>query len=180
MSIKNKFLNFTDSSSELSEHHLLINYIKKNKEFNTISQPKKVVPDFNSTAKESSLKELMNCYVDPLLDRQIVLTQALRNLFMNYKYIQEYCSFLLGTETQLEFEKKTEKYTYPFIEMSNELIQKRMDIILNIFKNEIDYDDISQMLNVEPLKIAQYLKQNNIALIKEEDSNIDDIKFDID
>jgi len=101
-----------------------------------------------------------------LYQTNVVLINALANLWKTHQYDQEYKAFLLGTYTKDEFKEIAEQYAEPMISACDKTyIENAYNVLTSALKQNLTTIDLSLLLNVgnscinTNLKLLDYLTE---------------------
>jgi hypothetical protein len=78
------------------------------------------------------------------------LRWALKNIWKEYQYSQEYISFLLGIASKEEFKKKAKEFAKPFISLNDLELKFAAETVLSTLGQPLTSSQLSLFLNVDP------------------------------
>lgn len=79
------------------------------------------------------------------------LRWALRNIWKEYQYSQEYISFLLGLTSKEEFKEKAKEFARPFKRLDDWQLKFAADTVLSTLGQTLTSSQLSLFLNVDPM-----------------------------
>jgi hypothetical protein len=91
-----------------------------------------------------------------VLQQNIILKKALKNIWKVHKYNEEYIAFLLGSYSDEQFREIAESYAEPMQEdINGEQLFIASNIICSTLNQSLNTTDLSILLNVTPSYIEQ-------------------------
>jgi hypothetical protein len=91
-------------------------------------------------------------FLRPFFENE-VLSHALRNLWANYQYNQEYISFLLNACSKEAFLSRAKGFVRSFDEIQDDQLPFGVDLLLRTLGQQLCSTELSLLLNVSPTSI---------------------------
>lgn len=91
--------------------------------------------------------------------------RALGNLWHEYTYLREYCSFVGGLHTKEEFATIAARFAREYDNLTEEEIELFASLVSKSIGHELSADDLSKIANTDPTRIdpvIAYLSAKNI------------------
>jgi hypothetical protein len=90
-----------------------------------------------------------------------ILSIALKNLWRNHKYNQEYISYLLGSYSKEDFKTIAKTFAEPLNDAScdHESIANALRVICSTLNQDVSSDEIALFLNVTPSCVENSIKK---------------------
>jgi hypothetical protein len=90
-----------------------------------------------------------------------ILALALKNLWKNHRYNQEYISYLVGSYSKEEFRKIAKTFAEPLNDEScdHEFIENALRVISSTVNQQLNSDEIALFLNVTPSFVEKSIKK---------------------
>lgn len=115
---------------------------------------------YDITCRETStvVSNLEQLY-QGIVRENVILKQFAKNLWKNYRYQQEYISFLLGNYSKEEFMEIAEDYAEPFRETpDSEFLLLAGNVATTLLQQPIDSYDLSLLLSLECSSVERHLR----------------------
>lgn len=94
--------------------------------------------------------------ITPKLAQNTIKT-ALRNLWESYSYLQKYCNYLQGYYSEEEFSEVAELHAQETRSIDFQTLIHEIAIIVDVFNETLDTDDLAEILNVDVFKVKHAL-----------------------